>query len=226
MRPIVYGCRGELKIVKTSASSTTRPGVHHDDPVGELRDEPKVVRDQDGRGMRLLLRRAHHLDDLRLNGHVESRCRLVGDQHRRIVRDRHRHHRSLAHAPGELVRILLDATLRERHAHEVEQLDRALARLIVTDAGIVRRDRLGDLVTDREHGIERRHRILEDHRNLPTADLLQLLLRHGQEIATLVERLSAHDPPRRHRDQPEHRHDRDALSRTRLADDTECLTRA
>ena len=100
--------------------------VHHDDAVGELGDQAEVVRDQDDRRVRLPLSRLQHLDDLRLDRHVERRRRLVGDEDARVVRDRHRDHRALAHAAGELVRVLVDAPLGDGHADELEQLDRAL----------------------------------------------------------------------------------------------------
>ena len=72
-------------------------GVHHDDPVGVLRDDAQVVRDeQDGRAGFLQL--AHQLEDLRLDGHVEGGRRLVGDQHLRVAGQRHRDHDALPHA--------------------------------------------------------------------------------------------------------------------------------
>ena len=55
-------------------------GVHHDHAVGELGDQPEVVGDQDRRGVRLALSGLQHLDDLRLDRHVERGRRLVGDQ--------------------------------------------------------------------------------------------------------------------------------------------------
>jgi hypothetical protein len=72
--------------------------VHDDDPIGELGDQAEVVRDQDRRGVRLALRLLQHLEDLRLDRHVERRSRLVGDQQRGLVGNRHRDHRALPHA--------------------------------------------------------------------------------------------------------------------------------
>ena len=169
------------------------------------------MRDEDGRGVRLLLSGAHHLDDLCLDGHVQGSRRLVGDENRGVVRHRHRDHRPLSHAAGELVRVLVEAAVWKGHADDLEQAHRPLAGLLVVDVGIVRRDRLGDLIADREHGIERGHRVLEDHRDLGAPNRLELPLRQGQEIAALEERLPAHDPARRHGNQAEHRHDRYAL---------------
>ena len=197
--------------------------VHDDDAIGELGDEPEVVRDQDGRGVGLVLRRLHDLDDLRLDRDVERGRRLVGDEDPRFVGDRHRDHRALSHAARELVRVLVDAPFGERHAHELEQLDGPLVRRLVADARIVRLDRLRDLVPDREHRVQRRHRILEDHCDLTPADVAELLLRQRQEISLPVARLATNDAAGRLRDQAEHGHHRDALPRAGLADDAERL---
>ncbi len=131
IRPTVYGCRGSLKIVKTSPSSTTRPAY-----MTTTRSASSAIRPRSC-VIRMIaacvssLRRLQHLDDLRLDRHVERGRRLVGDEHARVVRDRHRDHRALAHAARELVRVLVDTALGVRDADELEQLDRALPRRAV-----------------------------------------------------------------------------------------------
>ena len=74
-----------------------------------------------------LCRRAHQLEDLRLDRHVERGRRLVGDQQLRIAGERHRDHHALAHTARELVRVLVDALFGVRDADHLEQLDRARA---------------------------------------------------------------------------------------------------
>ena len=54
--------------------------VHHEDAVAHLGHDPQVVRDQDDRGLGLLLDALEDFEDLRLDRHVERRGRLVGDQ--------------------------------------------------------------------------------------------------------------------------------------------------
>ena len=56
------------------------------------------------------------VEDLRLRRHVERRRRLVGDQQVGIVDQRHRDHHALAHAAGELVRVVVDPALGARDA--------------------------------------------------------------------------------------------------------------
>ena len=84
----------------------------------------------------LALQALQQREDLRLHGHVERRRRLVGDQQLRLVGERHRDHRALAHAAGELVRVLVDAPAGIGDPDEAQQLDRALARLRLGDVAV------------------------------------------------------------------------------------------
>ena len=187
-------------------------GVHDDHAIGELGDQAEVVRDQDRGGVRLVLRLLQHLEDLSLDGHVERRRRLVGDQHGRLVRDRHRDHRALAHSTRELVRILVDPPLGIRDADELEQRHRPLLDRVVLDLRMVGLDRLADLEADLQDRVQRRHRILEDHRELVAPNAAQLLLRNLEQVLALEHGLAADDASRRLRDQPEDRHRADALA--------------
>ena len=89
-------------------------GVHDDHVVDHLGDHAEVVGDQHQRGARPLLDRLEQLQDLRLDRHVERGRRLVGDQQLRLARERHPDHHALAHAAGQLVRVLLRTPLRAR----------------------------------------------------------------------------------------------------------------
>ena len=89
-------------------------GIHDDDALGHLGDDAEVVRDEDDGGAGLGLELAHEIEDLRLHGDVERGGRLVGDQQLGIAGERHGDHDALAHAAGQLVRILLEALRRAR----------------------------------------------------------------------------------------------------------------
>ena len=130
-RPPVYGCRDRWKMSSTERDLGHPSRVHHLHAVGDPRDHAEVVRDEHDRGVRALLDRLQQLEDLRLDRHVERGRRLVGDEHVGIVRDHHRDHRPLAHAARELVRVLPHAHFRARDADQVEQLDRAISRLVL-----------------------------------------------------------------------------------------------
>ena len=110
------------------------------------------------------------VQDLRLDGDVERRRRLVGDQQLRLAGERHRDHHALAHAAGELVRIVVEALrcgsgMPTRSSSSIARAARLAPRQPAMQA-----QRLGDLRADRQHRIERRHRLLEDHGDAVAAD--------------------------------------------------------
>ena len=118
--------------------------------------------------------------------------------------------------------IVVDARLGVRDPDLAQQLDRTLARSAacrhVSWAWIASHD----LGADRVDGVQRRHRILEDHRDLVAAEVLQLALVHLQQVAALVEHLAFEARVRVARE-PEERHRGDALARAGLADDPQHL---
>ena len=123
-----------------------------------------------------------------------------------IAREPDRDHHALAHAAGELVRILVEAALGVGDAHHLQELGRALAR-----GGHVHpqvdQQRLHDLEADGEHRVERRHRLLEDHRDVAPANLAHLVVGELQQVAALEEDAAADDAPGGLREEP---HDRRA----------------
>ena len=67
-----------------------------------------------------LLQVAQRVEHLALHDHVERRHRLVGDQQLRVERERERDADALAHAAGELVRIVvLAAGIEPDHAEQL-----------------------------------------------------------------------------------------------------------
>jgi len=113
-----------------------------------------------------------------------------GDQEPGVAGERHRDHHALAHAPGQFVRILPDAPRRLGDPDEIEHLDRARERFLAPEAAVQRKG-LGDLAADRQNGIERGHRLLENHRDLVAAHLAHLRLGQAEQVAPLER-----DPPR------------------------------
>ena len=87
----------------------------------------EIVRDEQHRQAEPVLQVEQQVDDLRLHRDVERRDRLVGDDQRRIERQRARDADALALAAGERVR---KARARGgRQADQIEQLAHALAAL-------------------------------------------------------------------------------------------------
>ena len=199
-------------------------GVHDDDAVGELGDEAEVVRDEDDRGVRLLLRRLHDLDDLRLDRHVERGRRLVGDEHLGSFAIAIAIIAALPHPAGELVRVLVDALLGEGHADELEQLDRALARaassfmfwLCVRTASAIWSPTVSTGFSD----VIGSWKIIAISPPRRSRSSLCDIVRRSRPLYSASPGV---DAARRHGNEAEHRHHRDALPRSRLADDAEHL---
>ena len=98
-----------------------------------------------------------------------------------IHHQRHRDDDALTHAARQLMRILVRALRRRRDADDLEHLDGALPRLLLR-AAVVNPHDLGDLIADREHRIQRRHRLLKDHRDARAANPAHRLFVERDEI--------------------------------------------
>ena len=83
-------------------------------------DQPQIVRDEQVGQLQLRLQVDQQFDDLRLNRHVERRHRFVGDDERRVQRQRARDADALPLAAAELVRIALEMAALE--PDQLEQL--------------------------------------------------------------------------------------------------------
>jgi hypothetical protein len=194
--------------------------VHHGHAVGDASHDAEVVGDQHHRHVLVALQLGEQREDLRLDRHVERRGRLVGDQHHRVAGERHRDHHALAHAAGELVRILVEPPLGVGDVHAVQQRERPGARLGSRHL-LVPDQRLGDLLADLHVRRQRGHRVLEDHREARPAHLVELGRRPAEQLASLEAR-GASDLGVRGQ-QPHHGEEALALARTRLAHDADAL---
>ena len=200
-------------------------GVHHDDARAVLRHNAEIVRDEEDGRAQAAREIGEQLEDLRLDGDVERGRRLVGDDERGVHDERHRDDDALAHAAGELMRIFPRALLGRGDADEREHLDRLGPRVALGRPRVDARD-LADLVADGEHRVQRRHRLLEHHRDAIASHVLHLALRQTEQVASL----EAHDaarldaPGRAHEAQDGERGD--ALAASRLPDDADRLAHA
>jgi len=157
--------------------------LHHHDRIGQVGDDPHVVRDEHDRGVEPAAEAAEKVEDLGLDGDVEGGRGLVRDKEDRVARDRLRDHRALALAARELVRVLVEGERRVGHVDLLEQLDRTLLRLSGREV-VMRAQGLDDLEADRVHGVQSRHRLLEDHGDLLAAHRAQLALVEVADLAT------------------------------------------
>ena len=145
--------------------------------------------DEQDRHPLVLLQRLDQLQDLRLDGHVQRRRRLVRDQQPRVAGQRHGDHHALAHPAGKAVRIVVEPRLGRRDAHLFQQADGfRLGR--GPRQPPVQHDRFGNLRADGQHRVKRGHRLLKDHRDLVAADGAHLVGRQLQQIAAVKDDLA------------------------------------
>jgi hypothetical protein len=183
----------------------------HEHPVGDPADHGQVVGDEQQAGLRRGPDLPDQLQHLGLHGHVQRRRRLVGDQQLGLADQGHRDHDPLPHSARELVRI---AVVRPRRITQVDLFhggDRGLPRRLTRTAAVGPVG-LGDLITDRVVRVQRRQRVLEDHRDPVTADPAQLTITAADQLGLPSRseqpdrsadlrgrRQQAHDRQRRHR---------------------------
>ncbi len=194
--------------------------LHHADPVGQPGDDAHVVGDQRQRRAGLPLQLGHQVEDLGLHRHVQRRRRLVGDQQFRSRRERRRDHHPLAHAAGELVRILPQPPRRVGDPHPVQPLARPRLRRVPRKPQ-VQPQRLGDLLTDLHVRGQRRQRVLEDHGHLRAADAVEVPRLQPKQLLPVQLRRSR--SPAVAGQQPHHRQEGLALARPALADHAQRL---
>ena len=183
-------------------------------------DHREIVADEQERHPGFRPKAVDQLEDSRLDGDVERRRRLVGDDEARRAADRHGDHRPLPLAARQRERIGVGGALRIGEPHVFEQLHRTLERGRSRHAPM-QDQRFGDLPSDAMQGIEGRHRLLKDHRDPIPAQEAHGFLAEADELAPL-EAYRAGDAGRvrseAHQRQGGHR-----LAGAGFADDAEAL---
>ena len=99
---------------------------------------------------------------LPLHGHVQPGGRLVGQDDRWLAHQSHADHRALAHAAGELVRILPGPALRRGDPHRPQPVHGPLMRP-PPGGSLVHLGHLGQLPAHPQGRVQRGHRVLEHH---------------------------------------------------------------
>ena len=157
-------------------------GIHYGDAVGDLRNHGKIVRDEKHGEAKLGAEFGEQGEYLRLDRDIEGGGGLVGDEQLRVVHDRHGDHDALAHAAGELVRIVAGASCGIGDGDIIHGINGALPRLTLRHM-VMRQHGFRDLVPDPHNGIERGHGLLENHRDARAAELAHGVVRKISEIA-------------------------------------------
>ncbi len=136
--------------------------------------------DEEQRRVAFALQVGHELEDLRLNGHVQGRGGLVGDEQVRLAGQRHGDHHPLTLTARKAVRIFVQPSLGLWHLYQFEQLHGPVARRFAHQAQM-QLERLHQLLAYGEHRVQARHGLLKDHGDARTAHFLQRLLLGFQE---------------------------------------------
>ncbi len=102
-------------------------GVQHRHLVADLAGQPQVVGDEDQRGAGARLQFSDQSHDARLHRHVERGGRLVGHHQPRAAGEGERDQHPLAHAAGQLVRILGQQVGALAQMHRLEHRQRPVA---------------------------------------------------------------------------------------------------
>ncbi len=117
------------------------------------------------------------------------------------------------------MRVILEAVGGIGHANQRQQLGRAFVGLLLLHAQM-EHERFGYLHPNGQHRVERRHRVLEDHRHFPTAHAPQLFGGEFEQVAAVEHDLTVFDAPRWAGDDSHHRLHRHRFAGTALADDS------
>ena len=163
--------------------------AQHGDAMGDLGDHAEIVGDEQHAGALAVLQLGDQLQDLGLGRDVERGGRLVGDQQHGIEHQRHGDHDALALAARELVRVGGVDALRFRQLHPGQDGDDLGLALGGVELG-VGLQHLVDLQAAGHDRIERRHRLLEDHRHARAAQFAQPRLAGGQHVLALEQDLA------------------------------------
>jgi hypothetical protein len=139
--------------------------VHDRYAIGHLRHDPQVVGNQENTHARPVLEFAQKIQYLGLNGNVQGRGRLVGNQQIGFSSKRYRDHDPLPHAARKLMRILVDAPARIGYPYRIQQLHHPLPSSVPAGNPQIFRD-LGPDGDDRIQGILG---VLKYHGNLPAS---------------------------------------------------------
>jgi len=192
--------------------------VHDDDGIAQFRDHAEMMRDEQDRAADVALQLLQAMDDLHFQRGVQRRGRLVGDQQGGLGHQRHRDGDPLAHATGQLVRVSAQLRFRIRNADPFEHPLRA--SILRAAAGGAAMLNVRHLPADGPDRVQAGHRVLEDDRDLVTAQRPHFVRRQAEKIPTLEPDRPVVDTGIRG-EQPDDRGDQRGLAAAAFADDAD-----
>ncbi|KAG1217387.1 hypothetical protein G6F35_009204 [Rhizopus arrhizus] len=193
--------------------------AHHHHAVGNLGHHAHVVRDEQHGHADFALQVPDQVDDLGLDGDVQRGRGFIGDQQLRAARQGHGDHHALAHAAGQVARVLRHAAVGFRHLYGHQHGFGLRPGLLARDV-LVQQIDFGQLLAHCHHRVQRRHGLLEDHRDLVAAHPPHGLVVVQSQVRARQTDAAGADPPQR-RDQPHDGQRRHALAAAGLPDQTQ-----
>jgi hypothetical protein len=157
-----------LRVVDDSVSFADLDdlSIEHDgDPVADMVDHRHVMADEEVAQSEFILEIVQEIQDLRLDGYVQGRSRLVAHDHPRLKGESAGDSYSLALATAEFVRISIGRLLPQTASLQ-KLLDPGSKFLAFSKP--VDEQRFPDQSANPHSGIERTSRILEDDLHLPS----------------------------------------------------------
>ena len=167
-------------------------GVHDYHIVGHFRDYTQIMCYQHYRGIDLILQIAQQVEYLRLNGNVQSRCRLVCDYQLGVARQCHCNHYALTHTARQLMGVHAVYAHAVGYADFFQHFDGARLYIGLAHLRIVQRYYLIQLRANAEYGVQAGHGFLEYHRYGLAANLLHGLGGHLGNVHGLVAQIETY----------------------------------
>ena len=132
--------------------------------------------DEHDGGIDLVFQIPQQIQDLCLNGHVQSRSGLVSDDQLGVAGQGHGDHDTLAHTAGQLVGEHIVHALAVGDTGHLQQVDGALLDLLLALAlAVVEGNDLVQLSADAEHRVQAGHGLLKDHGHIVAPQILHPL---------------------------------------------------
>ena len=151
------------------------PLLHHRDALGKVAHQVKVMGDQQYRHAVLALQLGQQVENATAQTHVQGRGGLVSQQQLRAASQCHRDHCALALPAAQLVRVARRPACRFEDAGARYQFNSCKPGASAGQA-LFQLQNFSDLVADGEQRVQRRHWLLEDHRDVLPANAAQRVL--------------------------------------------------
>ena len=126
--------------------------IHDNDRITQLAHHSQIMGNEQNRGVKLLVHLANQIQNLGLDGHIQSRCGLIRNQYLGLAGQCHGNHHTLPHSSRHLMGILMGPYLRIGDSHCLHHADGFLHGFLFLHAP-VQPQGFGNLFTALDNGI-------------------------------------------------------------------------